>query len=63
MAEDTLQKGQKQHTPTTIPPKNVEETAVAAATEPEIDDLMMDENYKTQEDNLARQVPLSIPIG
>ena len=59
MAEETLQKGQVQHTPATIPPKKVEETAA----EPEIDEFMMDENYETQEDILERQVALSIPIG
>ena len=52
MAEETLQKGQKQHTPATIPPKQVEEPSAAAAEEPEIDDLLMDENYETQEDIL-----------
>ena len=43
MAEDTLQKGQKQHTPATIPPKQVEEAAAVVESEPEADDMMMEE--------------------
>ena len=63
MAEETLQKGQNQHTLATIPPKQVEEAAAVVESEPEADDMMMEENFKTQEDILERQVALSIPIG
>lgn len=41
----------------------MEESAAAAAAEPEIDDLLMDENYETQEDILDRQVALCIPTA
>jgi hypothetical protein len=63
MAEETLQKGQKKHTPATIPPKNVEEPAAEVEVEPEVEDLTMEDIFETQEDILARQVALSIPIG
>jgi hypothetical protein len=63
MAEETLQKGQNQHTLATIPPKHVEEAAAAVESEPEADDMMMEENFETQDDILERQVALSIPIG
>jgi hypothetical protein len=63
MAEETLQKGSGIHTPATIPPNKVEDATAGEVADPEIDDLMMDENYETQEDILERQVALSIPIG
>jgi hypothetical protein len=63
MAEETLQKGHKKHTPATIPPKNGEEAAAAVEVEPEADDMIMEENFETQDDILERQVALSIPIG
>lgn len=63
MAEETLQKGQNQHTLETIPPKHVEEAAAAVEFEPEADDMMMEENIEMQDDILERQVALSIPIG
>ena len=63
MAEETLQKGQKIHTPATIPPKQVEEPATEVECEPEADNLTMDEFFETQDDILERQVALSIPIG
>ena len=63
MAEETLQKGQKKHTPATIPPKNVEEASAEVEVEPEVEDLTMEDIFETQEDILERQVALSIPIG
>jgi hypothetical protein len=47
MAEETLQKGQKQQASATIPSKNMEEIEIAATEVPEIDDLMMDKNNET----------------
>ena len=63
MAEETLKNGSGKHTPETIPLKKVEDATAAEVAEPEIDEFMMDENYEMQEDILARQVALSIPIG
>ena len=63
MAEETLLKGQKKHTPETIPPKQVESTEAAVEPEPEANDMQMEEFFETQDDILERQVALSIPIG
>jgi hypothetical protein len=63
MAEDTLQKGKKQHTPATIEPNNVEEAAPDVEGEPEVEDFTMEDIFETQDDILERQVALSIPIG
>ncbi len=63
MAEETLLKGQKKHTPETIPPKHVEATETAVEPEPAADDMQMEEFFETQDEILERQVALSIPIG
>ena len=70
MAEDTLQKGKKQHTPATIQPKNVEEAATEVKEaetevegEPEVEDFTMADMFETEDAIVERQVALSILIG